>query len=781
MCTLFKLFKQKLGSAVCKGKLWTLKELDTKASIRMKSFKFCDEDDSTLADLVINKITPEKIEISKLSNIDICDGHKRSLTDYHKSLNRKMCEIDGCENMGEVKKSKIKYRISLDVSHNIFARTNQHVPAGSTLCIKHRKQFIAQNPAADAVETENTDQADDAVITVNTDQADDTVETENTDQADDAVETENTDQAPGAVETESTDQAPDAVETENTGQAHDAVETANPAAIADLETLDSKCLDCFTQTEWPNVNQQSQIILPTYPSTPSVKRKCFTQASDKLPKLLKSDSELSSQHPLTDSQISSYSSCSDLVMDSKLTCFNKLMQCLREFDSECPQITHPLDLNVQDRSLRLYSSIVGHIWKIVLEIVINKSDIIDVAETSRFLNKVMDSIDISKTEDEKNKVAVALNVLDSIHDYYQIASSDNSRTVTATRKQILQSITGEPVRSANQLSILAKTIGARRSTVEHEAAIRKELEENKCIIPHFKLLARKKPEGVRFVSESEELDVVSFYESEVVSEVLKGHNNTFKEVLENEVGEKVVFQRQKRLLKLHLCELLALAQQEIGFKYSLSTLIKLRPRWVLLSKDGHVLTCLCDRCVNVKFVLRCLSSFVRKIKQHGTLPEKSALLNLDISESISDFLTKVLHPKQDGQAWHQPGCYVQSCESTKDSPCGTQKLWLYLESLLSLFGNTEVQLLQYLTVSYTKPDGTKGSKIELVEAKHSIIKVVELLDSRVFGQYHQQPYILHHFKMLLGGKMRKDVHANLLVNDAACYTDYSKEIEIVPT
>ena len=87
-----------------------------------------------------------------------------------------------------------------------------------------------------------------------------------------------------------------------------------------------------------------------------------------------------------------------------------------------------------------------------------------------------------------------------------------------------------------------------------------------------------------------------------------------------------------------------------------------------------------------------------------------------------------------------------------------------------------MQLLQYLT----KPDGTKGSKIELVETKQSIKKVVELLDSRVFGQYHQQPYILHHFKMLLGGKMRKDVHANLLVNDAACYTDYSKEIEIVP-
>ena len=232
-------------------------------------------------------------------------------------------------------------------------------------------------------------------------------------------------------------------------------------------------------------------------------------------------------------------------------------------------------------------------------------------------------------------------------------------------------------------------------------------------------------------------------------------------------------------MKIHLCELLSLAKQEIGFKYALSTLINIRPSWVLLSRDTHVLTCLCDRCTNIKYILRCLSGFVRKTRQHGTLPEKAALQLFEISESITDFFTNVLHPKLDGHTWHQPACYFQSCESSSDSPCGSQKLWLYFDPLLSRFGNKEVQLFQYLTVSYDKADGTKSSKMELVESKDSIANVVKILDTRVFGKYHLQPYIVHSLKMLFGNKMRKDVHNNLIETDAVCYTDYSKEIEIL--
>ena len=79
---------------------------------------------------------------------------------------------------------------------------------------------------------------------------------------------------------------------------------------------------------------------------------------------------------------------------------------------------------------------------------------------------------------------------------------------------------------------------------------------------------------------------------------------------------------------------------------------------------------------------------------------------------------------------------------------------------------------------YIKTDGTKSTKFSQVLSLQSIKSIVDLLDRRVFGTFHQQPFIQHRFKMLLGSKMRNDVHENLEITDAACWTDYSKEIEI---
>ena len=47
----------------------------------------------------------------------------------------------------------------------------------------------------------------------------------------------------------------------------------------------------------------------------------------------------------------------------------------------------------------------------------------------------------------------------------------------------------------------------------------------------------------------------------------------------------------------------------------------------------------------------------------------------------------------------------------------------------------------------------------------------------MFGKIHQQPYVQHRLKMLLGTKLRKDIHGNLRECDLACWTDYSKEFE----
>ena len=251
---------------------------------------------------------------------------------------------------------------------------------------------------------------------------------------------------------------------------------------------------------------------------------------------------------------------------------------------------------------------------------------------------VFESLKGETASQENEKVLLALNVLESLKDYYALACSETSRSVTATRKQILQGMTGRSVTEANQLNQLAEAIGARTKTVYNEAKTRENIEERKQIVPYLKLVARKRPEGTRYVTEEEGIEVVYFYENPLVSDVLKGHNNVINEVVKSDSGENFVFQRQKRVLKVSLCELLPLAQREIGYKYSLKTLLNLRPRWVLLCRDAHYLTFLCDRCVNVQLILKCLSGFVKRIKLYGSPMDIAALQSFDLSTSVSDFL-----------------------------------------------------------------------------------------------------------------------------------------------
>ena len=103
---------------------------------------------------------------------------------------------------------------------------------------------------------------------------------------------------------------------------------------------------------------------------------------------------------------------------------------------------------------------------------------------------------------------------------------------------------------------------------------------------------------------------------------------------------------------------------------------------------------------------------------------------------------------------------------------------LLFQPLLARFGEREVELTQHVTVPYTKVDGTKSSKFSQVVTTQSISSIVSLLNRRVFGDFHKQPYVQHRLKMLLANKMREDIHQNLGVTDAACWTDFSKELEV---
>ena len=155
----------------------------------------------------------------------------------------------------------------------------------------------------------------------------------------------------------------------------------------------------------------------------------------------------------------------------------------------------------------------------------------------------------------------------------------------------------------------------------------------------------------------------------------------------------------------------------------------LRPPWILLARDAHCLSCLCDRCSNVQGCLEALSKFVHRSNKFGSPKDKALLTGFELNSSISELLSKVLHPKEDGQQWHRPECYNQTCTSTETSPCGSQKLMLLFQKLIENFGSIEIKLFQHLRVSYVKSDGSKGTKMEQVESHSSIKSIVDLLDA----------------------------------------------------
>ena len=101
---------------------------------------------------------------------------------------------------------------------------------------------------------------------------------------------------------------------------------------------------------------------------------------------------------------------------------------------------------------------------------------------------------------------------------------------------------------------------------------------------------------------------------------------------------------------------------------------------------------------------RCLANFVRKIRQHGTPSDKAPLTSFEMSTSISELMSRTLHPKLEGHMWHKPECYAQTCISSEEFPCGTKKLMLFFQPLLSKFGNEEIELHQHVTVVLKQPN-----------------------------------------------------------------------------
>ena len=54
------------------------------------------------------------------------------------------------------------------------------------------------------------------------------------------------------------------------------------------------------------------------------------------------------------------------------------------------------------------------------------------------------------------------------------------------------------------------------------------LDEERKLVPLVSRLQRKSPEGQNIISTQWKVEAIGFFEPEVISDVLKGHNNVFK-------------------------------------------------------------------------------------------------------------------------------------------------------------------------------------------------------------------------------------------------------------
>ena len=132
----------------------------------------------------------------------------------------------------------------------------------------------------------------------------------------------------------------------------------------------------------------------------------------------------------------------------------------------------------------------------------------------------------------------------------------------------------------------------------------------------------------------------------------------------------------------------------------------------------------------------------------------------------------MLHPCSEGEEWHDLSCYDQLCNS---SECGRDKFFAILCPLLeSSAGNRSTSYFQHEKKIYQKPDGTKGSKWELVEKMSTLSEVSRLLADKMFGKNRHETYLQHVFRKVLGSRGRANLRKNIGDSDVIVYSDFSK-------
>jgi len=212
-----------------------------------------------------------------------------------------------------------------------------------------------------------------------------------------------------------------------------------------------------------------------------------------------------------------------------------------------------------------------------------------------------------------------------------------------------------------------------------------------------------------------------------------------------------VFQRQKRILKLSLAELLQQAEVSVKWTFSLTSLLRLKPPWVLFSSQRSLSVCLCTMCHNLQLILRALVNLVAAIRRRGGAPHAS-LVQFDLSPSTSELMNTIMHPPEDGETMRMRSCYLEECDP---SSCGRGKFDQLFAPLLQANGNLPVEIFQHVQVEYVTPTGKKAKREEMQKHELIVTEVVGLLRNQIFGPkaYLRHLYMKVKLRMLIETKL----------------------------
>ena len=162
VCTVYKTFLYKDGDQECGGSVTKLRDLCYHDQNFFDKHNICVDDvkNETVADVIINKVTPISTNRDEVSSMTICEIHQKMLTYSHPTLRHVTCPMvkaDGvkCKSKAEKGSSRVKFK----TSSLIYQKTKQHLVVGALLCKKHRKEFASGGVMED-IEEASKEEAD---------------------------------------------------------------------------------------------------------------------------------------------------------------------------------------------------------------------------------------------------------------------------------------------------------------------------------------------------------------------------------------------------------------------------------------------------------------------------------------------------------------------------------------------------------------------------------------------------------------------------------------------